>query len=307
MLGIISDIQRFSVHDGPGIRTTVFLKGCNMRCAWCHNPETLRAHPELRVDIARCLGCGACVRACVQGAHVLTGAVRFARERCQVCGACALACSTGGVALVGRSMSPAAVLEEVLRDRAFYIRSGGGVTLSGGEPCLQTEFSATFLAMCKDAALHTAIETNLSAPWKTLVQLLPTTDLVMLDLKLLDNAAHRRWTGVSNRRVLANIQRLAVTGTPFIVRTPVVGGVNDTDEEITAIAAFLAPLPNLRYYELLAYHPLGSAKYHSLGYAPNTTFTTPSRERLWELGTIAHATGVAVRVLGEMLGPTQQT
>jgi pyruvate formate lyase activating enzyme len=294
--GIVTDIQRFSVHDGPGIRTTVFLKGCQMHCAWCHNPETLRAKPELRVDPSVCIGCGACATACSHGART----DGFDRARCAGCGACADVCYAGGLALVGRAMTADAVVAEVLQDRAFFARSGGGVTVSGGEPLLQRAFTRAILAGCKAAGVHTAVESNLAWPWAQVETLLPVTDLVMMDVKLVDDAAHRRWTGVSNAHILANLPRVAAA-VPLIVRTPVIVGVNADDATIAAIADRLAALPALEYYELLPYHPLGAGKYETLGYTRDTSLGIPDPALLHRLAHLAHNRGIPVRVLGEML------
>ncbi len=284
------------MHDGPGIRTTVFLKGCQLRCAWCHNPETLRAAPELRVDTAVCIACGACADACPHGARV-SG---FDRARCQGCGACAAVCYAGGLALVGREMTADAVVAEVLRDRAFFARSGGGVTVSGGEPLYQRAFTRAILAGCTAAGLHCAVETNLAWPWAQAATLLPVTDLVMMDVKLIDDAAHRRWTGVSNARVLANLPRVAAAK-PLIVRTPVIVGVNADDAAIAAIADMLATLPALEYYELLPYHPLGAGKYETLGYTRDASLASPTPDELRRLARLARTRGIPVRVLGELL------
>lgn len=268
MDGTITDIQRFSVHDGPGIRTTVFLKGCNLRCGWCHNPETILPGPQLQVYPDRCIGCGACVAACPRGCHTaIDRRKQFDRRLCTACGTCARTCYAEALKLIGRRATAQEVLAEVLEDRAFYVNSGGGVTLSGGEPLCQREFAIEILKLCKAAGVHTAIETNLAWPWDHVEPVLSHLDLLMADIKTMDAALHADWTGQSNERTLDNIRRLAGRDLPLIVRTPVIPGVNDTEKEIGAIADFIADLPNLRYYELLPYHPLGLGKYESLGMA----------------------------------------
>ncbi len=296
MQGIITQIQRFSVHDGPGIRTTVFFKGCNLRCFWCHNPETHRLEPELQLQLARCIGCGACLAICPVGAHRLEdGQRRFDRELCQACGRCAAECYAEALVLVGRQVSVEEVMADILADRPFYESSDGGVTLSGGEPLLQPAFAAALLAACRVAGLHTAIETAAHVPWERLEALLPLLDLIMLDIKLLDDAAHREVTGVSNRRILENARRLGATGVPLIVRTPVVPGVNDTAEAIGAIAQWIAPLPNLARYELLPFHPMAAGKYESLerAYAARN-LARPTPENMEALADIARWHGLAV-------------
>jgi len=264
--GIITQIQRFSVHDGPGIRTTVFLKGCNLRCFWCHNPETQNPQTELQLFLDQCIGCGACFEVCPNDAHVLENGHReFHRELCVGCGKCAEECYAEALVLVGERMTAEEVVEEVLRDRSFYETSGGGVTLSGGEPLLQYDFSYEILERCQREDVHTAIETAANFPWERIASILPVTDLVMMDIKLMDSDLHRECTGVGNERILANANRLGRVGKPLIVRTPVIPGVNDTEEQVAAIAAFVSELPNLLYYELLPFHPMGRDKYESLG------------------------------------------
>lgn len=275
--GIVFDIQRFSIHDGPGIRTTVFLKGCSLRCFWCHNPEGIRMQPEIRFDPARCIGCGACVVACTHGGQTLDaeGHRTYDRSVCVVCGQCVEECFAEGLVLTGKTLTAGQVVADVLRDRAFYETSGGGVTLSGGDPALQPAFSAAILAACKAEGLHTAIETAGNYPWSWLADLLPHTDLVMMDLKHMDPEQHRAATGVTNERVLATAERLAVeTDKPLLFRVPVVPGVNDADADVTAIAAYVQRLVAARRavgqatsitLELLAFHRLASQKYQSLG------------------------------------------
>jgi len=307
--GLVFDIQRFSVHDGPGIRTTVFLKGCSLHCFWCHNPEGLRMTPEVQFLPNRCLGCGACVAACEHdGQHLDDGVRSFERERCVACGACVEACVAEALTLAGKQMTAEAVVAEVMRDRVFYETSGGGVTLSGGEPALQPDFSAAILAQCKAEGLHTAIETCGHIPWSGLEALLPVTDLVMMDLKHVDSAKHRAATGAGNERILANARQLALTRKPLIFRTPVVPGVNDTPAEIEAIAAFVRELVSLRAissngngpaeisWELLPFHRLAADKYRSLGLDYRAReLNPPPKDQMAVLAEAAQSSGVVVR------------
>jgi pyruvate formate lyase activating enzyme len=261
--GIITDIQRFSLHDGPGIRTTVFFKGCNMRCSWCHNPETINPRPELQFFRSKCIGCGHCSpnfdadSGSDAGMSFTddTGMVRHYRGDCYA----------EALVRVGREVSPQEIIDEAMQDMSFYKNSGGGVTLSGGEVTTQPGFAREILALLKTRGIHTAIETNLSVAWEKLEPLLPLLDLVMFDIKHMDSAAHREWTGISNKRILENARRLGALGRPLIVRTPVIPGFNDTVAAIGAVAAFAATLPALDYYELLAYNPLGADKYRCMG------------------------------------------
>lgn len=285
MTGTIFNIQRFSIHDGPGIRTTVFLKGCSLRCFWCHNPEGIGRQRELQVYPELCIRCGACVEICPVHAHsIVDGQKRFERSLCTIHGACVENCFTNALVMVGEQMTVEQVMEEILRDSAFYRNSGGGVTLSGGEPLMQLEFSRAILEACRQAGIHTAIETSGHASWDDFASLLPLLDLVMMDLKHLDGQKHRQTTGVNNKLILANARRLAETDTPIIFRLPVIPTVNDTPEEVEAIARFVRELKELRWgkqavkpgrgnsrdsaeiaLELLAFHPLAGDKYRSLG------------------------------------------
>ena len=265
-MGLVSNIQRFSIHDGPGIRTTVFLKGCNLACSWCHNPETVSPKPELQYLPDKCIACGACAGVCRFDAQaMIDGKHAFYRERCTVCGECVAVCYAGALELIGKEMTPEEVVAEVMLDEPFYRNSGGGVTVSGGEPLLQVDFTVSILSMCRERGLHTAVETAMAWPWDRIQRVLEFTDLVMMDIKHLSDEEHRKWTGVGNQRILENARKLSQTGIPFIVRTPVVPGVNDSGEIISAIAAFVSELPNAEYYELLPFHPLGSGKYAALG------------------------------------------
>ncbi len=297
MQGTITEIQRFSVHDGPGIRTTVFLKGCNLRCFWCHNPETHRPEPELQLQLERCIGCGACLAVCETGAHQMVDGERaFERELCVACGRCAQECYAEALTLVGRRVDVAEVMREVMADRPFYENSGGGVTLSGGEPLLQPAFCEALLGACRAEGIHTAIETAANVPWERISELLPLVDLVMLDVKVLDQAVHRQATGVGNERILANVERLGATDKPLIVRTPVIPGVNDEPETIAAIAQFAARLPRLVYYELLPFHPMAASKYDGLGrdYAARS-LKRPTPESMEQLAEAARVHGITVR------------
>jgi len=295
--GIVTNIQRFSIHDGPGIRTTVFLKGCNLRCFWCHNPETLKPKPELQIFPDRCIGCGVCFDRCERGGHeVVEGERVFHREACIACGTCAETCYAQCLVIVGERKTVDEVVDEVLRDQPFYERSGGGVTLSGGEPLLQPEFSQAILTRCKEEGLHTAIETAANMPWERLAEILPVTDLVMMDIKLIDAEQHRACTGVPNERILENARRLGEQDKPLIVRTPVIPGVNDDDAAISAIAAFVAKLPNLMYYELLPFHPMARGKYDSLDMPYQAQeLVSPSKETMDALAEVARGYGIEVR------------
>ncbi|MGI5885687.1 MAG: glycyl-radical enzyme activating protein [Candidatus Spyradocola sp.] len=295
-MGILTAIQRFSLHDGPGIRSTVFFKGCNMRCAWCHNPETLSPAPEVLFYASKCVGCGACAALCP--AHkVVDGKMTYDRAACTDDGRCAQVCFSGALEPCGFEADVDRVLREVLQDEDYYKQSGGGVTLSGGEVLLQPAFALDLLRALKARGVHTAIESNLNVDFAVLESLLPYLDLIMCDLKVWDEETHRKWTGAGNARILQNIESLGRTGKPLIVRTPVIPGVNDSEGEIAAIAAFAAKLPNLLYYELLNFNPLGGSKYQALSAENAFSAARPLPEdRLNALAEAAKASGVAVRV-----------
>jgi glycyl-radical enzyme activating protein len=288
MKGLILNIQRFSTHDGPGVRTTVFLKGCTNNCTWCHNPESIRPKPEVQVFPEHCIGCGRCLEVCPAGAHQLVdGEKVYHRQRCQHCGRCVEECFSGALVRAGRFLEAEEVMAQILEDAPYYRHSQGGATFSGGEPLMQREFLLELLHRCRAQGVHTAVETAGNYPWTFLAELLPSIDLVMYDLKLADPEKHRHYIGNDGERVRANLLLLGTSGKPLIVRTPVVGGVNDTPEEISGIARFIADFPELLYYELLPYHTLGQAKLQSLGSREEQPFTTPSKEHLGELAEVA--------------------
>ncbi len=309
--GYVCNIQRFSVHDGPGIRTTVFLKGCTLHCFWCHNPESIRPRPEVQFFANRCIGCGACVAVCPEGAQGFDAQGRrvFDHEKCVACGQCVDVCYAEALVLSAKAMTAAAVVDEILRDRAFYASSGGGMTLSGGEPALQVEFSREILEHCKAAGIHTAIETAANVPWESLATLLPLTDLVMMDIKHMNPVKHREAVGAPNTLLLENARRLAASDKPLLFRIPVIPTVNDTPEEVAAIAAFVRELRELRAaqhdgaagepasitLELLPFHRMAADKYASLGWVYHAAdLTPPPKERLASLTAAAQAQGIPV-------------
>ena len=263
--GTIFDIKKYSIHDGPGIRTTVFFKGCPLHCRWCHNPESQQAGKEMIYRQNRCLGCRACLAACEQGAIAwVDDRPVVDRERCTLCGACVEACYPEAREIVGREVSVAALMAEIERDVSFYDESGGGVTISGGEPLAQPAFLRALLVACKGAELHTALDTCGYAPWSVLEDVRGYVDLFLYDLKLMDEARHRDLTGVSNGPILDNLLALSERGHDIIIRVPVIPGVNDGQEELRQIGAFAARLPHLRRLDLLPYHHIAVEKYERL-------------------------------------------
>jgi pyruvate formate lyase activating enzyme len=278
--GIVFDIQRFSIHDGYGIRTTVFLKGCNNACAWCHNPESLSLKPQLQFLSDKCIGCGKCLEVCKNGAITEAG---FNREKCIVCGKCAKECCTGAREVVGKEMSASAVLEEVLKDKLFYDNSNGGMTVSGGEPMIQSEFLEELLKLAKNAGLNTAIQTAGNVDFSLYENVLPFLDFIMYDIKAFSDDIHKKYTGVSNIRILNNVKKLSEKHIKLIIRTPVITGVNDSEEEIENITKYIKDFKNLDYYELLSYHKLGLGKFERLGMLMGQEFIPPEKDTLKKL------------------------
>ncbi|MBN1534193.1 MAG: glycyl-radical enzyme activating protein [Spirochaetes bacterium] len=260
--GIVFDVQQFSLHDGPGIRTTIFFKGCPLRCRWCQNPESHRYSMELSYSRDRCIRCNECVRVCPAGA-VRDDECRFDMSRCTLCGSCAEACPARAVRVVGMEYSPEALMAEAGRDRDFFSGSGGGVTLSGGEPMGQHRFLAAFCPMLKAQGIHILLETCGHFEWSAMEGLLPFLDLVYFDLKHADDGAHRKWTGVGNGLILENLGRLSASGVPVQPRMPVIPGVNDGGENIAATAALLRGYGQ-GVIHLLPYHNLGEGKRRQL-------------------------------------------
>ncbi|MDR1572455.1 MAG: glycyl-radical enzyme activating protein [Clostridiales Family XIII bacterium] len=292
MAGIIVNIQRFSVHDGPGIRTEIFFKGCPLRCIWCDNPESIDPRPQLGVYPARCVGrdrCGICERACPLDECPLDyagGRVSGARRGlCEPgCLACAEACPASALTRWGRDMRVDELLEAVLPDRGFYMKSGGGVTLSGGEVMLQWEFAAELLAACKDSRIHTCVESALCCGWEAARSVFAHADMVISDIKHMDSGRHREITGAGNEPILENLIRTVEAGKPLVLRIPVVAGYNNSEENIRATGAFVRDrLRNsILQLQLLPYRRLGVEKYESLGQAyPMEGFKAPERAA-WE-------------------------
>lgn len=255
-IGCIFNIQRFSIHDGPGIRTIVFLKGCYMRCAWCCNPESQRHEIETMSE-------------------------------------------DGKIKTVGRDVTPSELLDELLSDMPYYRRSGGGITLSGGEVLAQADFARDLLALCKQNGLHTAIETAASAPFSEIEKLLPYLDLCLMDIKHMCTKKHKEFTGVPNERILENARRIAESGVELIIRTPVIPTFNDTEQEILAIGRFAASLPGVSEHHLLPYHRLGTDKYTGLGRTYSLAeIVPPSDEKMEYLLSVAERSGLKCQIGG---------
>jgi len=268
-MGHIFDIQRFSIHDGPGIRTTVFFAGCNLRCFWCHNPESLTKEARLQFFPVKCIGCGVCFKICESGVHGVApdGSRLLARERCTGCGKCARECCAEALAMSSREATPEEVIEVVLKDRPFY-RENGGVTFSGGEPMLQFEFLESLLKLARSHSLNTAVDTAGNVPFGRFSALLPLVDLWLFDVKCAGEEEHTRATGQSNRQIFENLEKLCGLGANVEIRIPVIPTVNASTEAMHAICGRICGVaannPKVGA-ELLPFHRLGGGKYEALG------------------------------------------
>ena len=271
MKAVIFDIQRGSYVDGPGIRTTVFFKGCNLRCAWCHNPESQSPKPQMMFHKNKCTGCGKCKEKCPN--HL---------ESCELCGKCTLYCPGDAREICGKEYSVDAVMREILKDKAFYENSGGGVTFSGGECMLQIDFLEEILKACKENGIHTAVDTAGHVPFEYFERIIPYTDLFLYDVKCFDSDKHQRYTGVPNELILSNLKRLLEAGKTIWVRIPIIPTFNDSEDEMRRIKDFLLSCGDPEKIELLPYHAMGEHKYAAIGKEVQI-FSVPSEEKMSKL------------------------
>jgi len=280
---LIFDLKKYAINDGPGIRTTVFFKGCPLRCRWCHNPEGQSFAPEIMTRPSRCLAdCSECLSTCPEAAIVKTAGVPMLnRPRCTTCGKCADICPAQAIEVVGRRISAAQLLREIEKDRIFQEDSGGGVTFSGGEPLSQPDFLSEILEHCRKKEIHTTVDTCGFASADVLETIAEKTDLFLFDLKAIDEMKHIAFTGESNRLILENLKKLASKGNKIVVRIPVIPGLNDDDENIRGTAEFLRTLGTISEISLLPYHKLGRDKYRGLEKkADDDDFTPPSADHM---------------------------
>ncbi|MFZ2096284.1 MAG: glycyl-radical enzyme activating protein [Anaerolineales bacterium] len=262
---MIFDIKRYAIHDGPGIRTAVFMKGCPLECWWCHNPEGQRAEAQLIFRSNRCKASKACLVACPQDAIIWQGKSITHWELCDDCGKCAEVCFAGAREIIGREVTVNQLMAEIERDIPFYEQSGGGVTFTGGEPVQQSEFLAEALIACKEKQIHTIVDTCGYSSWENYQAILPLVDLFLYDVKLMNSEKHIKYTSVPNKQILDNLKKLSGEGVDIIVRVPLIPGINDGEENLEMCGLFLKRLPKLMGIEFIPYHEIGVAKYQALG------------------------------------------
>ncbi len=298
--GVVFNIQSYSIHDGPGIRTVVFFKGCPLKCAWCSNPESQSKTPELGLLKERCHSCRKCVEVCPEGAISITrdGTVITDRVKCIICGTCESVCPYRARQVYGRQISKEELVDEIGKDMPFYIRSGGGVTFSGGEPTVQHGTLLAALKGCKGKYIHTAIETcGYVTDRKKLDDLLEYLDLVLYDIKCIDDEMHKKFAGASNRIILENARYIASTGKEMIIRVPLIPGFNDKEDEIRKIGEFVLSLVSVKEIDLLPYHELGKSKYGMLdkeyGLGEDADL---SEEKVAQLKTLIESCGLACKI-----------
>ena len=295
-MGLIFDIQKFCIHDGPGIRSTVFFKGCPLRCAWCHNPESKRREKELLYTARSCVSCGACVGVCPLSVHTVEHSAHTVDlSLCRACGRCAEVCPAGALAVAGKEMTAEEVVAEVLRDRAFYEASGGGLTLSGGELFAQFDFAYDILKLAKAHGLHTCAETCGFTETEKLLALAPLVDLFLYDWKCTDPALHKQYTGADNAKIRENLYALNELGASVVLRCPIIPGANDNEAHFSGIADLANALPCITAVEIEPYHALGTDKEKRLG-KESAHFPVPTAEQTvaW-MGEIQRQTNVPVR------------
>lgn len=265
MTGTIFDIKRFAVHDGPGIRTTVFFKGCPLRCLWCHNPESMKIQRQIVFFENKCIGCGECFKRCPNKAIEVTPQGRkYYRDKCTLCGTCVEYCYAEATVMQGKIASVEEVIEEVKKDIPFYENSGGGVTLSGGEPTMQPEFCIAILQESKKAGMHTALDTSGYVKFDIFKEILKYVDLLLYDLKVMDPQKHKEYTGVTNEIILSNLKEVDKMNVPIEIRIPIIPGYNDLEDNLYATCEFINSLHNVQRIKMLPYHRLGEGKYTRL-------------------------------------------
>jgi pyruvate formate lyase activating enzyme len=296
--GIIFDIKRYAIHDGPGIRTTIFLKGCSLRCQWCQNPEGQETNPEIILRSSRCATeCNECVSVCPQDAISKDrNSIEIDRAKCDLCRKCEEVCAYEALEVVGREVTAKELMDEIEKDKIFFDESGGGITFSGGEPLMQLDFLEALLKEIKKENIHVTLDTSGYVSFEDLDRISDKVDLFLYDLKIMDNEKHEKYTGVSNKLILENLRKLAERGKSVAVRIPLVSGINDDNQSIHILVDFLQSLKNINQISLLSYHRGGREKYKRLRKEKlPKTFHSPSDKRIEEIEKILADSGFSVK------------
>jgi pyruvate formate lyase activating enzyme len=298
--GMVFDVEKYAIHDGPGIRTSVFFKGCPLRCRWCHNPEGQSSKLELIHRKSRCIDCGECVKNCSREALSLVGQhISVDRGKCVLCGKCSQVCPSDALSIVGKEMDAEEVMKEIEKDMIFYDESEGGVTFSGGEPLLQPDFLNSLLDKCKERGIHTTVDTCGFASYDIIDRIRGKVDLFLYDIKIMDDAKHRKYTRVSNKLILGNLKKLAQNGSSLVISFPIIPGINDDGENVTRTARFIRSLPSIEQVNLLPYHRAAIEKYKNLGKPYRLgKLLPPSNQKIESIREEMEAFGLRVRIGG---------
>lgn len=297
--GTIINIQKYSVHDGPGIRTSIFFKGCPLSCWWCHNPETHSKNHEIMFFEDRCTGCGRCENSCPNGSIKINGnKAKVNKETCTLCGKCANVCLKEAREYVGKDISVNEIIKEIVKDRPFYEESNGGVTFSGGEPLIYSDFLSEVLERCKRLGIHTAIETSGYVPWGNIEKVIDNVDLFLYDLKLMDNNKHKIYIGSDNKLILDNLSKICERNSNVIIRMPIIAGINDNEEHVNKVIELISVL-NILEVNLLPFHKMGMDKYKRLNKVYKLTGNeVPSQEKMDDLALRFKMAGIKVKIGG---------